>query len=297
MLDSLFAERPQLPIETLNLSPWNSLSDLLDAAEGSERARRRCEALRRDWQLKNRILEYLQRGMLIGWLDDHADMQQRIIHRYAQPPDATRPTKSGQQPNEGRVAPIMREWFLDIAHVIKEDQEADTRACAAPDRVEISLNDLPRRSSVMFHSPSGVDILINFRGAPPDRSIIMWPPDRVALYLPDTPEQWRPEYVEAMRGWSVVVFPLNTEASWRHARAIALKLQGVAASTRLIDMRNLRADIQNDLAACELWGFWLCRCQHGHWTIGDEHFRNDCKRHQYEKRRADLSTYQAHKTK
>jgi hypothetical protein len=193
------------------------------------------------------------------------------------------------------MVPITREWFLDMLSAIKVDQELDYKAGVAPDRVEIHLYDPPRRSVVTFHSSAGIErVEIHFRDA--SHRTIVFPPDRVELHLPDTPEQWHPDEIDAMRGRTVVMFPTNTEASWNHARSIAQKLRGVAASIRLIDMRNMKNQLQNELAACELWGFWLCLCQHNdHLTIGDEHFRNDCKKHQNEKRLAGLSAYQAHK--
>jgi len=275
---------------SLDLPFWDFLAA---AARKDRRAQERCKRLKQDWERKDDVLGHLQRGVLIHWLDDHSHVRDQIISRYTPPPDSGILTRGDQRPS-GRVLPITREWFQDIKPAIEEDEKADAEARATPDRVEIHLYDPPRRSSIMFCS-SGVEIKVHFLDAP-DRPLVI-PRDRVEINLPDTPEQWRPDDVEAMRHKTVVVFPLNTDASWEQARSIAQKLQGVAASIRLIDTANPRGHIQNELAACELWGFWLSRCRFGdHWTVGDERFRNDCKEHQNEQRLTALHAYKARKT-
>ncbi len=278
--------KENLSADEQNLSPAGSLAarpslelalwDLLDAAaRGNEHAKRRCQELKLDWQRKDEVLGYLQRGALIRWLDDHPDVRDGIVLHYG--------------------PPITREWFQYIAPVIEDDQAADAKAQATPERVEIHLFDLPHPSVVQFCSPSGYRVMILF---PPNaaRQPIPISADRVEIHLPDTIQQWRPEDVEAMRDWPVVVFPANTEASWEQARGIAQRLQGVAASIRLIDMANPRGHIQNEIAAGELWGFRRCRCEYSdgaHWTIGDEHFRNYCKKHQSAVRMEGLRSYKA----
>ncbi len=259
---------------SLELPFWDLLAAV---AREDKHARERCKRLKQDWEFKDDVLGRLQRGVLISWLKDHAHVQDEIVLHYG--------------------PPITREWFQYIAPVIEDDQAADAKAQTTPERVEIHLYDLPRRSVVQFCSPSGYRVMILF---PPDvarrRPIPIFPADRVEIYLPDTVQQWRPEDVEAMHDWPVVVFPANTEASWEQARMIAQRLQGVAVSTRLIDMADLRGHIQNELAACELWGFGLCRCEYSdgdHWTIGDEHFRNYCKKHQSAVRMEGLRSYRA----
>jgi hypothetical protein len=273
---------PESPEEIDEQTSWQSagpgrprleypLWHLLDAAREKKSAKQRCERLKVDWQRKDEVLGLVQRGAVIRWLEDHLEVLNEIIFHY-----------SDMQPGSDVLPlPITREWFQYIAPVIEDDHVVDANACTAPERVEIHLYDPPSRPMLQFCSPSAYRVIILF---PPNsaRWPVSFPPDRVEIHLPDTVQQWQPEDVEAMRDWPVVVFPANTEASWEQARAIAQKLQGVAASVRLIDMLNPKGYIQNELAACELWGFRLCDCQYGehHLTVGDEHFRNYCKRDQ-----------------
>jgi hypothetical protein len=268
--EKLWTSAGLAPRSSLELLPfWN----LLAAAREDKRAKERCKRLKQDWELKDSVLGRLQRGVLINWLKDHPHVVDEIVLHYG--------------------PPITREWLQYIAPVIEDDQAADAKAQATPERVEFHLYDLPRRSVVKFCSPNGYRVMILF---PPNVAarlpVSVFPSDRVEIYLPDTVQQWRPEDVEAMRDWPVVVFPANTEASWEQAMAIAEKIRDVAASVRIIGMLDLKRHLQNDLAACELWGFWLCRCQFGaHWTVGDEHFRNDCKLHREVRRLEELRTY------
>jgi hypothetical protein len=236
---------------------------LLDAAAEDERAQQLCKNLKGNRSLKNNALEILQEGPLIWWLNDHPEMRDQLIRRYALPLDAKAHTKGVRQ-GSSRVL-ITRDWFQHIASVIGEDQEADTKACAAPDRAEIFLDRARTLEQWQREQwpPDVVEAMASLR------TMVIIPSARKEIYLSENPKLLP---LDDLRGRPVLLFPLKTNASWERARLASQIIQTVAATVRIIPSWNPNP---NDLAACELWRFGLCQCQLCHqWTIGDEHFQN-----------------------
>ena len=65
----------------------------------------------------------------------------------------------------------------------------------------------------------------------------------VATTAPEGAGKWRPEYAEHLRGRSVAVLPDNDTPGRDHGDKVAAGLRGVAASVRLVHLRDVAPDL------------------------------------------------------
>lgn len=253
------------PPESLPMpSPIPSLWGLLRAAVEEGDARRVCEDLKRNRQLKNAVLEGAQSGVLMRWLGEHRDVRAEVSLHHA-----PEPGRRGRY--EG--LPITTDWFPEIAW--QDDDGGGNSECGQ----------LVRRARVRL---GGIASAIRR-----DRE-----GDAQALAVLEVvePEEWPRDDVESLRGRVVAVHLNNALSSPERVQQVIQELRGIAADVVTFDSRDPTFDIMEELAACELFGFRIRRCRFGHhYTVGDYHFRSNCKKCQKEKRLRELQRYKARK--